>query len=600
MLRQSAGEILHPTRVKPCLVAAATFVSALIGGPVSHAVAQQAPALPTRDELEPVAPPRADTRTKVHIDGELERAPCALDDPAYDDIKIKLKSATFNNLGPVPASMLADSYQRFVGTEQPIKILCEIRDAAATTLRGLGYVAAVQVPVQRITDGSVTFEVLYAKVTSVRVVGKVGRNEGLIESYLQKLADGQLFNRFDAERTVLLARDIPGYDVRLSLKPAGTGAGNMIAEVTLKQTPMTVDFSGQNYAGTSTGRVGGQLRATFNGLTGMGDRTSVSVYSTSDFKEQQIYQLSHDLMVGNDGLRLGGRVTYAVTRPTLGPLVPNVVAHTVFANVEASYPLIRKQALTVRSSGGLEVVNQTVGFAGGPLSEDRLRVAYAKLDFDALDLKGKGPGHSVAWRANGTIELRKGLGLLSASPNCLKAALVCGGAGFTPPSLPDGNPKATVLRVSANLEAHPVRGLILAFSPRAQLGSSPVFAFEQFSTGNYSIGRGFDPGSVAGDRGVGFQAEARLNSFRLSPRSRLDFQPYAFTDQAWLWNEGSTTGNPQKLRSVGGGVRMGWAGQSRLDLMAAVPISRLPTEAKRSSPRILLSYTMNILPWRAR
>jgi hemolysin activation/secretion protein len=599
VLQHKTAGIARGSGVKPRLFAAAALVSIIVGASASQALAQQSAALPTRDELAPVAPPQAETKAKVKIDGDLERAPCALDDPAYGEIKIKLTSATFNNLGPVPASALTDSYQRFVGTEQPIKIVCEIRDAAATTLRGLGYVAAVQVPVQQIVDGAVRFEVLFAKVTSVRVVGKVGRNEKLIESYLQKLADGQLFNRYAAERTVLLARDIPGYDVRLSLKPAGTGAGNMIAEVTLKQTPASVDFSAQNYAAASTGRIGGQLRATFNGLTGMGDRTSVSVYSTGDFKEQQIFQLSHDLLLGNNGLRIGGRLTLANTKPTLGPLVPDVNAHTLFANAEASYPLIRKQALTVRGALGLDVVNQKVRFAGVPLSEDRVRVAYLKFDFDALDLKGKGPGNSVAWRANGSIELRKGLGLFGASPNCLRVPLICGGAGFTPPSLPDGNPKATLLRVSANLELQPIRGAIIALSPRVQIGSSPVFAFEQFSTGNYSIGRGFDPGAATGDRGAGFQAEMRLNSFRLSPRSKLDVQPYAFSDNAWLWNEGSLIGNPQRLHSAGGGVRIGWAGQARLDLMGAVPLSRLPTEAKRRSPRFLLSYTMNILPWRA-
>ncbi len=596
MVRHNAGVFLRATS---SLLSIASFATVLVAAPVSQAAAQQATALPTRDELEPVAPPKQDTNTRVKIDGDIERSPCALDDPAYDDIKIKLTAATFNNLGPVPASALADSYQLYVGTEQPIKVVCQIRDAAATTLRGLGYVAAVQVPVQRIADGVVSFEVLYAKVTAVRVVGKVGRNEKLIEAYLQKLADGQLFNRFAAERTVLLARDIPGYDVRLSLKPARTGAGDMIAEITLKQTPVTIDFSAQNFAAASTGRIGGQLRATFNGLTGMGDSTSVSVYSTGDFNEQRIFQLGHDLLIGSDGLRIGGRFTYANTKPTLGPLIPDVEARTLFATFEANYPLIRKQALTVRAAGGLDFVNQKVSFAGAPLSEDRVRIAYLKFDFDALDLQGKGPGNSVAWRANGAIELRKGLGIFGVSPNCLKSPEICGGAGFTPPSLPDGNPKASLVRISGNLEVQPMRGVIFSLAPRAQIGSSPVFAFETFSTGNYSIGRGFDPGAVTGDRGAGFQAEVRLNSFRLSPGSKLDLQPYIFSDNAWLWNDGEPNGKAQRLNSAGAGLRIGLAGQARLDLIGAFPLSRLPAETERRDPRLLASFTMNFLPWRA-
>jgi hypothetical protein len=55
-----------------------------------------------------------------------------------------------------------------------------------------------------------------------------------------------VFNRFEAERWLLLARDVPGHDLRLILKPAGTGAGEMLAEVSLERTPVVLDLSVQN------------------------------------------------------------------------------------------------------------------------------------------------------------------------------------------------------------------------------------------------------------------------------------------------------------------------------------------------------------------
>ena len=51
-------------------------------------------------------------------------------------------------------------------------MLCEIRDAAATILRDKGYLAAVQVPTQRIENGVVRMETLYARVTTVRARGQ--------------------------------------------------------------------------------------------------------------------------------------------------------------------------------------------------------------------------------------------------------------------------------------------------------------------------------------------------------------------------------------------------------------------------------------------
>ena len=254
---------------------------------IAPAMAQQGITPPTRDDLAPLGQTAAQPRSRITVEGDVEPAPCVLDGAEFANINVKLGTAIFNNLGPVSAAELVPSYAAYLGTEQPVSIVCRIRDAAAAILRNRGYIAAVQVPVQRIENGSVTFEVLYAKVTSIRVIGKAGQNARLLENYLGKLADGQLFNRFFAERYLLLARDIPGYDVRLSLIPATTGAGDMIAEVRLTRTPLVVDFSIQNLAAASTGRIGGQIRATFNGLTGQGDRTTLAFYSTSDFREQR-------------------------------------------------------------------------------------------------------------------------------------------------------------------------------------------------------------------------------------------------------------------------------------------------------------------------
>lgn len=581
-------------------------LAAVIGLVAPSAVAAQSapPSVPVvppaRSDLEPVSQDKAPPRPRLKVDDEVERAPCALEDAAYAAIRIKITSASFNNLGPVPASALSDTYADFVGTEQPISVVCRIRDAAATRLRNLGYIAAVQVPAQRIENGAVHFEVLYAKVTSIRVVGKAGRGERLIESYLSKLADGQLFNRFEAERYLLLARDIPGYQVRLSLKPAGTGAGEMIGEVRIDYLPVTVDFSAQNYAGPSTGRIGGQLRAVFNGLTGMGDRTTLSVYTTAQVDEQNILQAGHEMALGGNGLRLGGRLTYAWTRPDLGPGIPDVSAHTLFANVETTYPLVRRQAITIRAAAGLDFVNQTVDFGGLPLSEDRVRVGYVRFDLDAIDLKGMGRGGSILWKLSGSLEARRGLSLFDASPDCLAQQALCRATGFVPPSLPGGNPEATVFRAGANLELYALRRFVVALTPRAQISSAGLFSFERFSTGNYTVGRGFDPGAVTGDDGIGLQTELRHEGFKLSPRSTLEFQPYLFLDNAWVWDRSDLKDGAQKLHSFGGGVRSSIGGRARLDLTAAFPRTILPGETSRRDPRILATLSMNLLPWSTR
>ena len=582
-------------RVASALLVSVTLLAA------APAVAQVGTTgLPTREEIDPTrrqAPPPPGAR--LSVDGEIERSPCALADPTYADIKMTITQAVFNNLGPVDPAELAPAYQAYLGTTQPVAVVCEIRDAAAMILRNKGYLAAVQVPAQRIEGGIVKFEVLFAKLTAIRVRGDAGRNERQIARYLDHLATGQVFNRYDAERYLLLSREIPGFDVRLTLKPAGTGPGDMIGEVSVKRTAFEVDLNVQNYAPVETGRFGGQLRAQAFGLTGLADRTTASIYSTADFKEQQVLQLGHDFGLGGGGLRLAGHFTYAWTRPGLGPTVPDVMARSLFANIEASYPFIRSQALTLRGTTGLDFVNQNVDFGARPLSQDRLRVGFVRLDADAVDMKGVGPGGSIGWRLAGTVEVRQGLDIFDASPNCLAAPANCAGA-VVPPSLVDGNPKATVVRFTGAGEWRFARNMMLTVLPRAQLSTAPVLSFEAFAAGSYTVGRGYDPGVLSGDSGVGVSTELRYDRVALMTDYQFGAQPYAFLDTVWVWNRNAPAGvDPQQVVSVGAGARFALADKLRLDLAVAVPLLDAgPT--KSGDVRLLMSLSARLLPWNAR
>ena len=132
-------------------------------------------------------------------------------------------------------------------------------------------------------------------MTTVRARGQAGGAEAKIAGYLSKLTEDEIFDRNRAERYLLLARDLPGYNVQLTLKPAGTAPGDLIGEVSVLRRPYAVDFTVQNLAARETGRWGGQVRAQAFGLTGLGDATYVSIYSTADFEEQQILQVGPQL-----------------------------------------------------------------------------------------------------------------------------------------------------------------------------------------------------------------------------------------------------------------------------------------------------------------
>jgi len=574
-----------------------------------QALAQSAPpppvAAPTREEVQrvPVRPP-AETRSRLRVEGGVERAPCALADPAYRDVRFSVRSVMFEGLREMPAEALRPAYSEYVGTEQPVAVICEIRDRAATILRNAGYVAAVEVPEQRIADGNVRFQVLMAKLVGIRVRGDAGRAERTIAAYLERLTQEEVFNRHSAERYLLLAGDIPGYDVRLSLRSAGAGRGEVIGEVAVLRTPGRVDFNIQNFGSRDLGRWGGLLRGEFYGLTGLGDRTTIGLFSTADFREQQTLQLGHDFRVGSEGLTLTGQFTYAWAEPDLGDPNFRVKARTLLATAEASYPFVRRQSETVRGAAGLDVINQRVEFNGIPLTRDRLRVGFIRVDADAMDpasLMGFG-GFTAAeprWRASSSFQVRQGFSILGASGDCGPNFARCSVPGVVPPSRLEGDPTGTVLRFEAYGEYRPVPNITFALGTRAQYSGDALLSFEEFSAGNYTVGRGYDPGTLLGDRGVGFQAEVRFGSIVPRAINAVAFQPYAFVDHARVRNEDfqNSADVRQSLTSVGGGVRAVYGDRGQLDVVLAVPVERAGLQADRGDVRVLVSLTTRLWPW---
>ena len=579
----------------------------LIAGALSGTAFAQsvpdAPRAPTREEIERTAPrPGVQAPARLTVEGGIERAPCALGGEAYRDVTFQVNRVEFANLKGLDAEALRPAWQAYAGTTQPVAVICEIRDRAATILRDAGYVAAVEVPEQRIADGTVRFEVLMAKLVAVRVRGDAGGAEQVIAGYLGRLTEQEVFNRFQAERYLLLAGDLPGYDVRLALRSANAGRGEVIGEVAVLRTAAEIDLNVQNFGSKDLGRWGALLRGQFYGLTGLGDRTSISLFSTADFREQQTVQVAHDFRVGSEGLTLSGQFTYAWADPDLDDSALDVKARTLIATAEASFPFLRTQSRTARGAAGLDVINQRVTLNGIGLTRDRLRVAYVRFDLDAVDEASlaRVGGFSSAeprWRVAATLEARRGLDIFGASDDCGPALAACSAGGRVPISRLEGDPTATLLRFETFGEVRPVPNIAFALGMRAQHSGDALLSFEEFSGGNYTVGRGYDPGAILGDRGIGFQAELRFGSIVPRALDAVSVQPYLFLDAAKVWNEDKLTPDVRNdLVSAGGGVRGIWRG-TQLDVSLAVPFERVGALAERPDPRLLISLTTRLLPW---
>lgn len=592
-----------------CSVVALALATLLWSGDLAAQTAP-APAVqpPTREEIERgVAEGTLSRGGPVSIDGsEVERAPCPLAAPDFAGIKLNLASVTFSGMTDLPGFDLSPAYADYLGTDQSVAVICEIRDRAATALRQAGYLAAVQVPPQKIDGGAVRLDVLLAHLKRVQVKGDPGASEGILLKYLNKLTREPVFNTHEAERYLLLAKDVPGLDVRLALRPLEGAPGEVIGEVTVRRVPVFAELGLQNYGSRSTGRYSGFARAQVNGLTGLGDATTASFFATTDLDEQKVLQIGHEMRLGGEGFVLAGDFTYGWTNPTITGATADFRSRTLSASIEGRYPVVRSQAYNMAIAFGGQVANQSVRFGGIPLTRDRLRVLFARVDTNGVSrqsLTGRDgfTPFEPHWSWGLSTEVRQGLGVLDATRGCRGAlAPTCVGVGAVTPSRVEGTAKGFVVRASGVFDYRPVRGLTFSLQPRAQYSPDKLLSYEEFSGGNYTVGRGYDPGAVIGDSGLGLRGEVRVGSLIARAQGGSAFQPYAFADAAWVWNHDVAYAglNPQKLVSVGGGVRAGLLDTVRLDAGVAVPLSDPLGFNVKGKARFMLNLSFQLLPWR--
>lgn len=535
-------------------------------------------ALPSRQEVRPPTPEtQKPSRAQVDSRAALEHRPCPfIDSPLHLTLnQIEFTRADGSALQPEIAAAL--SGMSLPHGDQPLKVVCDVRDAANEALRKEGWIASVQVPPQEITSGTLRLNVVTAKIVEMRVRGSAGPYEDLLRKRIADLQAMDPLNEKAAERLLLIAGDTPGLDIQLTLRPANTGQGEVIGELSVTFRRFAVLANVGNYNSRQLGRETGYVRGELYGLTGMGDITYIGASSTADFKEQQIAQIGHIMMLDGQGTTLGARFSYAWSRPDLGAL--DFRTDTLIAGFDVTRPIIRSVNTNLGAAFGVDYVDQTASIVASgsklPLTTDKLRVGFLTLSGDARGLRGDG---TVLWTLSARLEARKGFDILGAtSPGFANGNLQ---------SRIDGNGSAWVLRSDAAATLGIGHYITLAGQMQAQWANDPLLNYEEYSLGNLTIGRGYDPGSNSGDRAVGLRGEVQAN-LPISPK--FNTQLFGFYDYVYLTNlDRGSLEIDRRLRSYGGGVRIGLPGSLLLELTYAHPLDRALTLDKAPPPNRLL------------
>ena len=491
------------------------------------------------------------------------------------DVTFVLKAVEFTGNDGVQASKLSRAYDGLIGEKVRVESVCDIRDRATAMLFSAGILARVEIPAQTVTDGRLRLEVIEARIVSVHFHGDPGPAEAKVEDYLEHLRALIPFDLNVAQRYLLLAREVPGVRIYAAIRPSAEGRGAVDLEVTVTRKELDVAGNIQNLGSRTLGPWSTLARADVSGLTPLGDRTSLVIYSTFDFREQRVFQLLNEIRPGASGLELNSTISYSTTHPggDLSRLGLNGdAADAVFS---ASYPIIKKQNENLGVTGGFEYVDERTDVGNtAVLIDDRLRIFFAKVHADA-----NGIFLDRRWEAGADLELRKGVDILHASEMTQKDL-----------SHANSNPDAFVQRLSghASFQAGPLVQVYAAAT--AQNADSRTLTFEQLAIGNLTFGRGYDPSSVAGDKGLAGSVEVRVGPF--SPVRDLTIMAYGFFDAAYAKFIDQPNGGVT-VRSTGGGVRMSYQDHYDLDIFYARPLNPIAINISAPPPeRMLMTFTV--------
>jgi len=284
-------------------------------------------------------------------------------------------------------------------------------------------------------------------------------------------------------------------------------------------------------------------------------------------------------------------------------------SETLLGTLFASYPMKRSRRSSLFANIGFDIVDQDVDINGIALSRDRVRTLFARIRGETTDQasiarQGGYTPFEPRPRFRYAAELRHGIDVFDPSPDCREDLGACLSGGGVPPSRIEFDPTPFLLRADAAIEFRPAPtitfSLSLSLSAAGQFVDDPLLAFEEFAAGSFSIGRGYDPGAVLGDSGIGITAEARFGSLVPEVPDAVAVQPYAFADIAYAWNEDPSRKplNPDRLWSAGGGVRAAWGSHVQADVFLAVPLERPDLARKRGDVRLMFSVTARLFPWR--
>ena len=515
--------------------------------------------------LPPIEMPRFDLRIQAP-----ERSAVL---KAVDAVEFQLRGIVVEGATAFPAEEV-DGF--FAGVKGKRVGLAAVREAAAaleTHYREKGYfLSRVFIPPQQIDDETIKVTVVEGFIEDITVEGLDEGTRRAVKARLSPLLDHKPINLSSLERQLLILNDIPGISGASVLRQ-GTTLGGSSLIVNLGKAVNRYQLAINNAASRILGPWAYAANANFNRPFDLPGAFDVGL-SAGGRNLQAVQTVSgrYSVAVGKSGLLASFGVLAARARPggSVRPL--DIINNAISISTRLRYPIIRGRALSLFTEAGLSVNRSNTDILGAPLIRDRT----TDLDL-GLSLQQNG------WLNGSTsvsVVLFKGLQVLGAI-----------GRNAAAPSTPNFDPTFSRLVYSAQRSQQLPNNFSAMIAFQGQYTGSKLLSGELISFGGPSVGRGYDPSAITGDRGYGGLAELRYD-LPVTKSWARNLQFYGFVDGGWTTSNATAVivQSSQSIRSAGAGLRV-YHRYGMIDFQLGYASRRLGGADDRPNPRALISAT---------
>ncbi len=380
-----------------------------------------------------------------------------------------------------------------IGKTIPVETLSSLASRITQFYRKNGYILSrAYIPPQTIKD-SVVIKIREGRLGEVIVQGNQRYSDRLINNTLQIIHNRGAVNVKDLERGLLLLTDVPGLEVKATLKP-GTEPGTtdiVLEAMEDRGYHVGIDYNNYGTDAVSEHRFGVSASAT--NLTGMGDLLSVrGVTGEEGFSGLLYARADYSMLLGYEGARFGLYLQHLEYELQEEFEAFDYEGRSFAGGAWISYPFVRTRQFSWWGEIGLDVLNQEQEILGEDIGEDRLRPLHVANTFHLND------------RFGGRNSLR-----LNAVFN---RDSFMGGTDDD-----DGDP----IRLESDftffkLEIDAARyqklpaGFGLILSAKGQISNDRLPSAEQLAMGGQGTVRGYEQSEFSADNGGYFNAELRI------------------------------------------------------------------------------------------